>query len=115
MCCSPIAHLHARSVRTTWYMYQMVHCWGVSASAEITEPRDRLLAAAVDHILEHGLGDLSLRELATAIGTSHRMLIYHFGSKEELIVAVIQTVEEMQRSTYAELETELLSPAETMR
>jgi AcrR family transcriptional regulator len=96
-------------------MYQMVHCRNVSATAEITEPRDRLLAAAVEHILEHGLGDLSLRELATAIGTSHRMLIYHFGSKEDLIVAVIQTVEEMQRSTYAELETELLSPAETMR
>lgn len=96
-------------------MYQMVHCRSVSATAEITEPRDRLLAAAVDHILEHGLSDLSLRELATAIGTSHRMLIYHFGSKEGLVVAVIQTVEEMQRNAFAELETESLSPAETMR
>jgi AcrR family transcriptional regulator len=96
-------------------MYQMVHCRGVSATVEITEPRDRLLAAAVDHILEHGLGDLSLRELATAIGTSHRMLIYHFGSKEGLIVAVIQAVEEMQRNAFAELETASLSPADTMR
>lgn len=96
-------------------MYQMVHCWSVSATTKITQPRDRLLAAALDHILEHGLGDLSLRELAAAIGTSHRMLIYHFGSKEDLIVAVIQTVEAMQRSTYAELETEMLSPADTMR
>ena len=96
-------------------MYQMVHCRSVSATAEITEPRDRLLAAAVDHILEHGLSDLSLRELAAAIGTSHRMLIYHFGSKEGLIVAVIQTVEEAQRTAFAELETESLSPADTMR
>ena len=96
-------------------MYQMVHSLAVSATAEIAEPRDRLLAAAVDHILEHGLSDLSLRELATAIGTSHRMLIYHFGSKEGLIVAVIQTVEETQRIAFAELDTASLSPADTMR
>jgi AcrR family transcriptional regulator len=80
-----------------------------------TDPRARLLAAAVDHVLAHGLGDLSLRELATAIGTSHRMLIYHFGSKEGLIVAVIQTVEEAQREAFAALETETLSPADTLR
>ena len=49
------------------------------------------------HPPAHGSSDLSLRELATAIGTSHRMLIYHFGSKEGLLVAVIQTVEEQQR------------------
>ena len=61
-------------------------------------PRAKLLAAAVDHVLaSHGLSDLSLRELAVGIGTSHRMLIYHFGSKEGLIVAVIQTVEAAER------------------
>src|SRR6478609_9734763 len=115
MCCSPIAHLHARSVRTTWYMYQMVHCWGVSASAEITEPRDRLLAAAVDHILEHGLGDLSLRELAAAIGTSHRMLIYHFGSKEGLFVEIIRAVEAAQRDLVADFAADELSMTEAAR
>jgi AcrR family transcriptional regulator len=96
-------------------MYHMVHCCGVSATEKIVEPRDRLLASAVDHILRHGLSDLSLRELATAIGTSHRMLIYHFGSKAGLIVAVIQTVEEMQRVALAELDPASLSPADTMR
>jgi AcrR family transcriptional regulator len=87
----------------------------VNATAAIVEPRDRLLAAAVAHALEHGLGDLSLRELAAAIGTSHRMLIYHFGSKAGLIVAVIQRVEELQRVAFVELDTESLSPADTMR
>ncbi|MGZ6965045.1 MAG: TetR/AcrR family transcriptional regulator [Acidimicrobiia bacterium] len=81
----------------------------------ITQPRERLLGAAVDHILEHWLSDLSLRELATAIGTSHRMLIYHFGSKEGLIVEVIRTVEEAQRSAFAELDAQRLPPAEVMR
>ena len=33
------------------------------------------------HTLDAGIADLSLRELAEAIGTSHRMLIYHFGTR----------------------------------
>jgi AcrR family transcriptional regulator len=78
-------------------------------------PRTRLLAAAVDHVLAHGLSDLSLRELAAAIGTSHRMLIYHFGSKEGLIVAVIQTVEAAQRDAFDQLATEDLAPADALR
>ena len=64
-----------------------------------SQARERLLEAAVQHALEAGIADLSLRELATAIGTSHRMLIYHFGSREGLLVAVAQAVEEMQRAT----------------
>jgi AcrR family transcriptional regulator len=63
-----------------------------------SQARDRLLAAAVRHALEAGIADLSLRQLAAAIGTSHRMLIYHFGSREGLLVAVTQAVEEQQRA-----------------
>ncbi len=43
------------------------------------------------------------------------MLIYHFGSKEGLIVAVIQTVEAAQRTAFEDLGTASLSPAEAMR
>jgi AcrR family transcriptional regulator len=66
-------------------------------------PRDRLLAAAVDYVLAHGFSNLSLRELAIAIGTSHRMLIYHFGSKEGLLVAVVRSVEAAQREFFADV------------
>ncbi len=41
--------------------------------------------------------DLSLREIAAAIGTSHRMIIYHFGSREGLLVAVVREVERRER------------------
>src|ERR1700688_1462590 len=61
-----------------------------------SQARDRLLASAVDHALNAGIADLSLRELASAIGTSHRMLIYHFGSREGLLVAVTRAVEETE-------------------
>lgn len=57
---------------------------------------------AIDHIANRGLSDLSLRELAAAIGTSHRMLIHHFGSKEGLWVEVIRAVEADQRAALPE-------------
>jgi AcrR family transcriptional regulator len=60
---------------------------------------DRLLDAVVEHVALHGISDLSLRSLAASIGTSHRMLIYHFGSKEGLLAAAVARVEADQRAT----------------
>jgi len=84
----------------------MVHL----AMAEPQEPgpqapgsaRDRLLAAAVAIAMQSGIADLSLRELAAAIGTSHRMLLYHFGSREGLLAAVTLAVEQAERDTLRE-------------
>ena len=73
------------------------------AAADAPGPRERLLAATVEHLAAHGLGDLSLRGVAEAIGTSHRMLIYHFGSKEGLLSAVVGAVEAGQRAALADL------------
>ena len=44
---------------------------------------------ATDYVLEHGLIGLSLRPLAAALGTSDRMLLYHFGTKDDLVAAVL--------------------------
>ncbi len=60
------------------------------------ERRDELLAAVVDAFARGGLGGRSLREVAAAVGTSHRMLIHHFGSRAALLVAVVQEVEARQ-------------------
>ena len=78
-------------------MYQMVHL-----AMRTSQARERLLAAAVGHALDSGIADLSLRQLAAAIGTSHRMLIYHFGSPEGLLAAVTQAVEDQQRAALLE-------------
>jgi AcrR family transcriptional regulator len=51
--------------------------------------RDELAEQATDYALEHGLIGLSLRPLAAAIGTSDRMLVYHFGTKDALIAEII--------------------------
>jgi AcrR family transcriptional regulator len=60
------------------------------------EARQRLLEAAIDYVVGHGLTDLSLRRLAAELGTSHRMLIHHFGSREGLWVAIVREVERRQ-------------------
>ncbi len=67
------------------------------------DAKARLLAATVDYVIDHGVADLSLRRLADAIGTSHRMLIYHFGSKDGLVLEVVQAVEARQRQVMADL------------
>jgi len=59
--------------------------------------REEWTQAATDYVLEHGLIGLSLRPLAAALGTSDRMVLYHFGTKDELVAAVLRASNE--RST----------------
>jgi AcrR family transcriptional regulator len=51
--------------------------------------REALLEQVTDHVLAHGLIGLTLRPLAAAIGTSDRMLIYHFRSRDALVSEVV--------------------------
>jgi AcrR family transcriptional regulator len=51
--------------------------------------RNELLDLAYAYVCEHGLSDLSLRPLAAAIGSSPRVLLFLFGSKEELVKALL--------------------------
>jgi len=46
---------------------------------------DRITA----HIIERGLSEAALRQLAPIAGTSHRMLVYYFGSRDGLLGAVL--------------------------
>jgi AcrR family transcriptional regulator len=48
-----------------------------------------LLDLAYRYAVEHGLADLSLRPLAAAVGSSPRVLLYLFGSKEALVRALL--------------------------
>jgi AcrR family transcriptional regulator len=56
--------------------------------------RQQLLERAVNYVLQHGVGGLSLRPMAKDMGTTARMLIHHFGSKEALISDVLIAIEE---------------------
>jgi AcrR family transcriptional regulator len=61
------------------------------------DPKQRLFDAVLAELDQNGLGDRSLRDIAEAVGTSHRMLIHHFGSREGLLLTIVETVEARER------------------
>ena len=67
--------------------------------------RKELLDGLITAFATGGIGGRSLREVAEAVGTSHRMLLHHFGSREELILAIVDEVERRQTLTLATLPT----------
>lgn len=58
------------------------------------QKRAELLARIVDHALESGVTSLTLRGAAAAVGTSARMLVHHFGSRDALAADVLLAIEE---------------------
>jgi len=58
---------------------------GTTSSPPPSPRRAELLDASYAYLLEHGLQGISLRPLAAATGTSPRVLLYLFGSKDELL------------------------------
>jgi AcrR family transcriptional regulator len=56
------------------------------------ERRAAMLERIADHLLRQGLAQSSLRALATAVGTSDRMLLYYFADKEDLLGSALRTV-----------------------
>jgi AcrR family transcriptional regulator len=70
------------------------------------EPLDRrevLLEKIVDVLLANGISGLSLRPLADSVGSSARLLIYHFGSKEELLAFALERVRSRIETAVGEL------------
>jgi AcrR family transcriptional regulator len=51
--------------------------------------RAELLDGAVDYALEHGFSELSWRPVAAALGVSPTTLVHHFGTKEQMLVAIL--------------------------
>ena len=72
-------------------------------------PRRQLLDKLVEEFARGGIGDRSLRDVAAAVGTSHRMLLHHFGSREELLIAVVEQAELRQMALVPEIP---MDPAE---
>jgi AcrR family transcriptional regulator len=58
--------------------------------------RTELLDKLLEYSATHGLSDVSLRPLARAVGSSPRMLLYFFGSKEGLVKEVHQHARRLQ-------------------
>lgn len=78
------------------------------ARPEDPKIKEKLLEKCLRAVIESGYVNWNLNSLARRIHTSSRMLIYHFGSKEELEEKLSAAVEEKLRG---ELEAILKRPA----
>jgi AcrR family transcriptional regulator len=65
--------------------------------------RAEILDRVAAYVIEHGFTDLSLRPLARAVDLSPRTLLYHFGSKEEIVVAVLDRIRQRQLVVFERL------------
>jgi AcrR family transcriptional regulator len=75
-----------------------------------------LLDAIINHLTVNGVAELSLRPLAKAVGSSPRVLLYYFGSKEEMVVKALARLRERQRTSYARMKAASFdSPSEACR
>jgi AcrR family transcriptional regulator len=61
----------------------------MTASPQPSARREELLERAYRHVLQTGLADMSLRPLAEAVGSSPRVLLFLFGSKDGLVRALL--------------------------
>ena len=75
-----------------------------------------LLESLIAYLVRRGIADVSLRPMAAAVGTSARLLIFHFGSKERLLLEVLDEMQaRLQRSLAQLLAEPNLSRAAPLR
>lgn len=87
----------------------------MTTAATESRRRAELLDRLLDYSATHGLSDVSLRPLASAVGSSPRMLLYFFGSKEGLVREVHQHARRLQLDLLTEALEGHADRAETMR
>jgi AcrR family transcriptional regulator len=61
--------------------------------------REAAIERMADHLLEQGMAGASLRPLAKAAGTSDRMLVYYFETREALLAVTLERVATRLRAT----------------
>ena len=93
-------------------MYHLVH---VPNGTLRDVGRQDLLEQSLAYVREHGFANTTLRQLADGIGSSHRMLLYHFGSREGLLAALVDAIESAERDATREILSTTPSAREAAR
>ena len=59
---------------------------------DATQTRERILDAAFRRLVSDGYAALSVREIARDAGVNHALINYHFRSKDQLVIEVLDAV-----------------------
>lgn len=81
----------------------------------VSARRAELLDLAYEYAVQHGRTDITLRPIAAAIGSSPRVLIYLFGSKDGLIKALLGRSRAEEVALLSELRQVGASSRDTLR
>jgi len=81
-------------------MYHLVH---VPNGTVVGVGKQDLLEQSLAYVRAHGFANTTLRQLAEGVGSSHRMLLYHFGSREGLLAALVDAIESAERAATDEI------------
>src|SRR5437868_1072308 len=77
-----------------------------SPEGDFGETKGKILDAAFQRLAREGYAALSMREIARDAGVNHALINYHFRSKDQLVIAVLdhanQRLLERQQRMYAE-------------
>lgn len=57
-----------------------------------TAKKTQIIQRLTEYVIEHSLADIGLRKLAAVAGTSDRMLIYYFETKDALMGEVLHAI-----------------------
>jgi AcrR family transcriptional regulator len=81
----------------------------MSKRVQCPDTRERLVQTAIRLFAQHGVGNVSLRQITRAAGVNTALLHYHFGSKEDfyedIIARCINPINETRRRLLSELQT----------
>jgi AcrR family transcriptional regulator len=90
----PVVGISAKQSREEYLTETLVTCNECFMPELVvkSDRREELLEKIVDVLIARGVSDLALRPLAEAAGSSARLLVYHFGSKEALLGDALQRV-----------------------
>ncbi|MCC5934845.1 MAG: TetR/AcrR family transcriptional regulator [Balneolales bacterium] len=86
----------------------------MSASLQVISKRDLILDAAEKLFAESGFNGTTTRAIAKKAGVNIAMLSYYFGSKEQLLHAVIERFSEDLGSVFDQIEKQTSDPVERM-
>ena len=77
----------------------------IATEADFSETKSKILDAAFQRLAREGYAALSMREIARDAGVNHALINYHFRSKDQLVVAVLDQANrrllERQQRMYA--------------
>ncbi|MFI6349092.1 TetR/AcrR family transcriptional regulator [Streptomyces sp. NPDC050560] len=81
----------------------------------VAERREELLRATVEQIEERGVAAVRIGDVATALGVSNALVLYHFSSKEKLVAAAFSHAAECDMATLRAMTSRRTSAVRRLR